>query len=100
MSTSIDAAHSNPMSTSIDVAHSNPKPQPWPDGFKVASGDWSTVNLGAPTDTNMVTLDSPLVLVQDSQDNLSLTITEAGDYIITVAGPNPNTPTITVSKKP
>ncbi len=69
-------------------------------GFKVASGDWSTVNLGAPTDTNMVTLDSPLVLVQDSQDNLSLTITEAGDYIITVAGPNPNTPTITVSKKP
>ena len=69
-------------------------------GFKVASGDWSTVNLGAPADTNVVTLDSPLVLVQDSQDNLSVTITEAGDYIVTVAGPNPLTPTINISKKP
>jgi pullulanase len=69
-------------------------------GFKVASGDWSTVNLGAPADTNVVTLDSPLLLVQDSQDNLSVSIAEDGDYIVTVAGPNPNTPTITMSKKP
>ncbi len=69
-------------------------------GFKVASADWSTVNLGAPADTNVVTLDSPLLLVQDSQDNLSITITEDGDYIVTVAGPNPQTPTISISKKP
>jgi pullulanase len=68
-------------------------------GFKVASGDWSTFNLGAPAETNIVTIDSPLTLVQDSQDNLSLSIAEAGDYIFTVAGPNPQIPTITVSKK-
>ncbi|MFT5759498.1 MAG: pullulanase [Alteromonadaceae bacterium] len=69
-------------------------------GFKVASADWSTFNLGAPADTNVVTLDSPLLLVQDSQDNLSVTIVDDGVYIVTVAGPDPTTPTITINKKP
>jgi len=68
-------------------------------GFKVASGDWSTINLGAPADTTVVTLDSPLLLVQDSQDNLSVTIVDDGVYIVTVAGPNPTIPTINISKK-
>lgn len=62
-------------------------------------GDWSTINLGAPTETKVVTLDSPLLLVQDSQDNLSVTIVDDGVYIVTVAGPDPTTPTINISKK-
>ncbi|PKI16589.1 alpha-1,6-glucosidase domain-containing protein [Colwellia sp. 12G3] len=69
-------------------------------GFKVASGDWSTFNLGAPAETNVVTLDSTLTLVQDSQDNLSVTIVDDGVYIVTVAGPDPTAPTINISKKP
>jgi pullulanase len=68
-------------------------------GFKVASADWSTVNLGAPAETNLVSLDLPLTLVQDSQDNLSVTIVDDGVYIVTIAGPNPTTPTISISKK-
>jgi len=68
--------------------------------FKVASGDWSTFNLGAPSETNVISLGSPLALVQNSQDNLSLSITDAGIYIFTVSGPNPEEPTVTVTKKP
>jgi len=33
-----------------------------------------------------------------SQDNLSVTIAGDGDYIFTVAGPNPQIPMISVSK--
>jgi hypothetical protein len=38
--------------------------------------------------------------MQGSQANLSLTIAEAGTYIFTVAGPNPQAPTVTITKKP
>ena len=69
-------------------------------GFKIASGDWSTFNLGAPADTNVVTLDSPLTLVQGSNDNLSVTIVDDGVYIVTVTGPDPTEPTVNISKKP
>jgi pullulanase len=68
-------------------------------GFKVASGDWSTFNLGAGTDGGVVNLDQPLRLAQGSNDNLSFVAAEAGIYIFTVTGPNPSAPTVTVTKK-
>jgi pullulanase len=68
--------------------------------FKVASADWSTFNLGAPGDANVVSLGSPLTLVQNSQDNLSLSIVDAGIYIFTVSGPNPEEPKVMVTQKP
>ncbi|MEW6982425.1 alpha-1,6-glucosidase domain-containing protein [Colwelliaceae bacterium 6471] len=68
-------------------------------GFKVASGDWSTFNLGAGAQGSEVTLDQPLTLAQGSNDNLSFVADEAATYIFTVTGPNPDSPTVTVSKK-
>ena len=67
--------------------------------FKVASGDWATFNLGANSNGNGVGVDNTYQLVQGSNDNLSLTISEAGDYTFTVVGPNPETAKITVTKK-
>jgi pullulanase len=67
--------------------------------FKVASGDWATFNLGANSNSNEVVVDSAYQLVQGSNDNLSLSISEAGDYTFTVVGPNPETAKITVTKK-
>lgn len=67
--------------------------------FKVASGDWSTVNLGGDDGANTVTVGNPYRLTQGSNTNLSLTIDEAGPYVFTVVGPNPESPTITLTKK-
>ena len=67
--------------------------------FKVADADWSNINMGA-GENNIVTVGTATGLVQGSQTNLSLTIAEAGTYIFTVAGPNPQAPTITLTKKP
>lgn len=67
--------------------------------FKVADADWSNINMGA-GENNIVTVGSATELLQGSQTNLSLTIAEAGTYIFTVTGPNPQTPTITLTKKP
>ncbi len=67
--------------------------------FKVASSDWSTVNLGA-GDNNQVELATRYNLVANSQSNLSLTVADTGIYIFTIAGPNPNAPTVTITKKP
>jgi pullulanase len=66
--------------------------------FKVADSDWTTFNLGAPADTNVVTLDSPLILLQGG-GNLSVTIVDDGIYIVTVTGPDPTAPTVNISKK-
>ncbi|WP_171022315.1 alpha-1,6-glucosidase domain-containing protein [Thalassotalea litorea] len=67
--------------------------------FKVASQDWATVNLGATSgDDADVFLDSAEALVQDSQDNFKIDITEAGEYLFTVTGPDPLNSTLTVSK--
>ena len=56
-----------------------------PYGFKLASADWATVNLGATSaDTVTVTLGEALDLLQGSQDNLSITIDADGDYLFTV----------------
>lgn len=67
--------------------------------FKVASTDWSTINLGA-NENAVIDLDRPYSLVSDSQTNISLSIAETGIYIFTVAGPNPDEPTVKVVKKP
>lgn len=67
--------------------------------LKVASGDWSTFNLGGDEATLNVQLDEPSNLVPSSQSNLSLTLSEAGTYVFTVLGPNPEAATVTVTKK-
>ena len=57
-----------------------------PYGFKLASADWSTVNLGATSvGTTMVTIGQALDLLQGSQDNLSITIDTDGNYLFTIA---------------
>ncbi|TKB46386.1 alpha-1,6-glucosidase domain-containing protein [Thalassotalea mangrovi] len=67
--------------------------------FKVASQDWSTVNLGATSgDDADVFLSTPEALVQDSQTNFKIDISEAGDYLFTVTGPDPLNSTLTVTK--
>ena len=68
--------------------------------FKVASADWSTINLGAQSESNVVDTGEAYSLVSNSNDNLFVSIAEAGIYVFTVAGPNPQTPTITLTKKP
>ncbi|MDN3651614.1 DUF3372 domain-containing protein [Thalassotalea ponticola] len=67
--------------------------------FKVASQDWATVNLGATSaDDADVYLDTAEALVQDSQTNFSIDISEAGEYLFTVVGPDPLNSTLTVTK--
>ena len=66
--------------------------------FKVADADWSVINMGAGSQ-NVVTVGSAAEIAQGG-GNLSLTIAEAATYIFTVTGPNPQTPTITITKKP
>ena len=68
-------------------------------GFKVASADWSTFNLGAGSDGGVVNLDQSLTLSAGSNDNLSFSVDEVATYVFTVTGPNPNAPTVTVTKK-
>ncbi|WP_371373114.1 alpha-1,6-glucosidase domain-containing protein [Thalassotalea aquiviva] len=67
--------------------------------FKVASQDWSTVNLGAvAAEDAEVFLNTSEALVQDSQTNFMIEISEAGDYLFTVTGPDPLNSTLTVTK--
>ena len=65
-------------------------------GFKVASEDWSTYNLGA--ESADVVFGETASLVQNSQTNFALTVAEAGSYKFTVSGPNPTAPALTVTK--
>ncbi|WP_077338191.1 alpha-1,6-glucosidase domain-containing protein [Pseudocolwellia agarivorans] len=67
--------------------------------FKVASADWSTINLGAQSNNLSLMVDSTYELVANSNDNINITVAETGTYLFNVTGPNPNTPTITVTKK-
>ncbi|QOL26772.1 pullulanase-type alpha-1,6-glucosidase [Thalassotalea sp. LPB0316] len=67
--------------------------------FKVASGDWSTVNLGGDDGASAVSLDTPYRLTQGSNTNLTVDISEAATYVFTVVGPNPESPTVTITKK-
>lgn len=66
--------------------------------FKVASSDWATFNLGANDSSDIVNLAESYSLVQGSNGNLKLSIAEAGNYTFTVKGPNPQAPTVTVTK--
>jgi pullulanase len=53
--------------------------------FKIATDDWSTVNLGATSvDSKTVTIGEALDLLQGSNDNLSITIDTDGDYLFTI----------------
>jgi hypothetical protein len=66
-------------------------------GFKVATADWATVNLGAATaDDITVSLDTAVNLLQGSNDNLSLTIVDDGSYVFVVNASDPGAPTLTV----
>ena len=67
--------------------------------FKVASGDWSTINLGGDAADLSVAIDTPYQLIQGSNDNLNIVIAEDATYTFSVVGPNPNTATLTVTKK-
>lgn len=64
--------------------------------FKVASADWSTVNLGSATP---VVLGEGVVLAQGSNDNLMLDIAEAGNYRFEVDARNPDAPVVKVYRE-
>ena len=67
-------------------------------GFKVASADWATVNLGAVSaDEAAVALDTPEDLLPGSNDNLSIEIATDGSYVFTLDAYYPDTPVLTVS---
>lgn len=61
--------------------------------FKVAEANWSNPNLGG----SAVVLGEPAELIQGSNDNLSITIPEAGNYRFTVDTSSPNAITLTVA---
>jgi len=65
--------------------------------FKVASADWSSVDLGGIGDDTVVLLDDEKTLTSGGA-NLSLDITNNGLYRFTVTGPDPSAPTISVSE--
>jgi len=66
-------------------------------GFKIATADWSTVNLGAATaDDITVSLGTAVNLLQGSNDNFSLTIVDDGSYVFVVNASDPDAPTLTV----
>jgi|GEM_PF-42047 len=64
-------------------------------GFKIATGDWSTFNLGAQTADIMV--DTAAALIQDSQTNFSFTPAADSSYVFTVSISNNLTPQLTIS---
>lgn len=66
---------------------------PGPYQFKVASDDWSTVNMGT---SSPVVLGDALPIVQGSSSNVPLTITTAGTYRFELNNSNPSAPTIKV----
>jgi len=65
--------------------------------FKVASSDWSTVNMGAAAAGNQVVVGEPLVIAA-SNDNLRIAIPKTSAYVFTLDANNASTPTLTVSE--
>ncbi|EHR41170.1 alpha-1,6-glucosidase domain-containing protein [Alishewanella jeotgali] len=65
--------------------------------FKVASSDWSTVNMGAGAAGNQVVVGTPLV-IQTSNDNLRIDIAKSSTYVFTLNANNAAAPTLTVSE--
>ncbi len=66
-------------------------------GFKIASSDWSTVNLGAPGTGGEVTEGETFTLLPGSNDNLSITIALDGTYVFELDASNTAAPTLTVT---
>lgn len=67
-------------------------------GFKVASADWSTVNLGAASlEATSVSLNQGVTLRQGSNDNLATTIAADGDYLVRVNALFPDAPVLTLT---
>ena len=65
--------------------------------FKVASSDWSTVDLGAVGDDTEVSLDAAKTLASGG-NNLTITLDNSATYKFTVAGPDPSSPTVTITE--
>lgn len=65
--------------------------------FKIASADWNTVDFGAGQAGNQLQLGQGLQLARVGGD-ISLSITEAGNYQFQLRGPNPDAPKIKISK--
>ncbi|GGW60756.1 pullulanase-type alpha-1,6-glucosidase [Alishewanella tabrizica] len=63
--------------------------------FKVASSDWSTVNMGAAAAGNQVVVGEPLVIAA-SNDNLRIAIPKTSAYVFTLDANNASAPTLTV----
>ena len=67
--------------------------------FKVADADWADINIGAVDgDNKTITLGAPLMMLQGSNDNLVFDAPATGSYTFTVRGPNPLSPTVTVTQ--
>ena len=64
--------------------------------FKVASGDWSTVNMGAPEDDNEVFEREEQALVSGSNTNLMMSFAQTGEYTFIFDASNLNEPTLSV----
>ncbi len=64
--------------------------------FKVASSDWSTVNMGAGAS---VVLGESITLEQGSNSNINFTVTAAATYRFEVDARNPDAPTIKVYRE-
>ncbi|WJG07889.1 alpha-1,6-glucosidase domain-containing protein [Aliiglaciecola sp. LCG003] len=64
--------------------------------FKVASADWSTVNLGGSEDATNVPLDTEVQLAQGGS-NLLLDIPATGTYRFAITGPDPSKAKVTIS---
>ena len=66
--------------------------------FKFASADWSTVNYGAGSDGQTVTVGQAKTLAQ-SNDNLKISIATKATYQFSVDASTPTAPVLTVSKQ-
>ena len=79
-------------SLTLDVTEGNVE-------FKVADADWADINIGAVDgDNKTITLGAPLMMLQGSNDNLVFDAPATGSYTFTVRGPNPLSPTVTVTQ--
>ena len=67
--------------------------------FKVATGDWATVNLGAENAESAVVNMGEAKPLFTTNDNLIFTAPEAGIYEFMVKGPDATAPTVTVTAK-
>jgi len=68
--------------------------------FKVATENFSTVNLGAVSEDDAgVTIGTEKALLQGSQTNLTITGAAAGTYEFKVLGPEPSSASVTITAK-